>query len=184
MQEEINAIRAAYYPSNKTEEENKKLCAKYPFLAWYGDPLYTGYTEEGEPDYSFTWEDELPEGWRKAFCPKMWDELKEILEKHNYLDKFRFVQIKEKWGALRIYDNGAPEEVYDEIEDWEAKYEKLSEEVCINCGKPSKYVTLGWITFVCEDCAKESKSCVIDKEDLDDYYLAPRDQKDSFIKKL
>lgn len=184
MQEEIKAIRAAYYPSNKTEEENKKLCAKYPFLAWYGDPLYTGYTEEGEPDYSFTWEDELPEGWRKAFCPKMWDELKEILERHNYLNKFRFTQIKEKWGALRIYDSGAPEEAYDEIEDWEAKYEKLSEEVCINCGKPSKYMTLGWITFVCEGCAKENKSCVIDKEDMDDYYLAPRDKKDSFIKKL
>ena len=33
MQEEIKAIRAVYYPSNRVEEENKKLCAKYPFLA-------------------------------------------------------------------------------------------------------------------------------------------------------
>ena len=24
-------------------EENKKLCDKYPFLIWYGDPLYIGY---------------------------------------------------------------------------------------------------------------------------------------------
>ena len=123
MQEEIKAIKDLVQPKSRTEEENKKLCAKYPFLAWYGDPLYMGYTEEGESDYSFTWEDEVPEGWRKAFCPQMWDELKEILEKYNYLDKFRFAQIKEKWGALRIYDNGAPEEVYDEIEAWEFKYE-------------------------------------------------------------
>ena len=165
MQEEIKAIRNAYVPKSRTEEENKKLCTKYPFLAWYGDPLYMGYTEEGEPDYGFTWEDEVPEGWRKAFCPQMWDELKEILEKHNYLDKFRFAQIKEKWGTLRIYDNGAPEEVYDEIEDWEAKYEKLSEEVCINCGKPSKYMTVGWITFVCEDCAKKLDINVISLDD-------------------
>ena len=50
-------------------EENKKLCDKYPFLAWHGDPLYIGYDEEHEPDYSYTWEDELPEGWRKAFFP-------------------------------------------------------------------------------------------------------------------
>ena len=51
------------------QEENKKLCDKYPFLTWYGDPLYMGYNEEGEPDYSFTWEDEVSKGWRKAFCP-------------------------------------------------------------------------------------------------------------------
>ena len=56
------------------QEENKKLCDKYPFLIWHGDPLFVGYTEECEPNYSYTWEDELPEGWRKAFCPKMWDE--------------------------------------------------------------------------------------------------------------
>ena len=55
------------------QEENKKLCNKYPFLIWHGDPLYIGYDEKHELDYSYTWEDELPEGWRKAFCPKMWD---------------------------------------------------------------------------------------------------------------
>ena len=38
------------------QEENKKLCDKYPFLAWHGDPLYMGYSEEYEPDYSYTWE--------------------------------------------------------------------------------------------------------------------------------
>ena len=48
-------------------EENKKLCDKYPFLTWHGDPLYIGYDEKRELDYSYTWEDELPEGWRKAF---------------------------------------------------------------------------------------------------------------------
>ena len=53
------------------QEENKMLCDKYPFLIWYGDPLYIGYNEEDKLDYSYTWEDELPEGWRNAFCPKM-----------------------------------------------------------------------------------------------------------------
>ena len=69
------------------QEENKKLCDKYPFLNWYGDPLYMGYSEDCEPDYSYTWEDEVPEGWRKAFCPQMWDELKEaiILDIIDYL---------------------------------------------------------------------------------------------------
>lgn len=52
---------------------NKKLCKKYPFLT-----CYTDYTET-TPDYDFTWQDELEEGWRKKFCPKMWKELKEAI---------------------------------------------------------------------------------------------------------
>jgi len=184
MQEEIEAIRDAYYPSNKTEEENKKLCEKYPFLAWYGDPLYMGYSEEGEPNYKFTWEDEVPEGWRKAFCPQMWDELKEILAKADYIDKFRFVQIKEKWGQLRLYYNGVPEEIYDEIEAWEAKYEKLSEKTCIHCGKPAEYMSIGWISPWCEDCAKEINDAVIKIEDTDNFYNAPREERIKFIIKF
>ena len=180
MQEEIEAIRDAYCPSNKTEEENKKLCEKYPFLAWYGDPLYMGYTEENGPNYKYTWEDEIPAGWRKAFCPQMWDELKEILEKHNYLDEFRFVQIKEKWGTLRIYDTGAPEEVYNEIEDWEAKYEELSEKICIHCGKPAKYMSLGWICPWCEECVRELNEYVIDLKDVEEYYKTPREDRRKF----
>lgn len=41
------------------------------------------------------------------------------------------------------------------IDDIISKYEKLSEDICYECGKPSKYVTGGWITYICEDCAKK-----------------------------
>lgn len=137
-------------------EKNKELIEKYPFLAWYGNPLYSGYNEETITS-DYTWEDELPEGWKKAFCPQMWDELKAILEKANYVDQFRFAQIKEKYGTLRLYHSGVPEAIFEEICAWESKYEGLSEQVCINCGKPAKYMTTGWISFFCEECIKESK---------------------------
>lgn len=166
------------------KEKNKELCNKYPFLRWYGSPLYAGYSEDGELDYSYTWEDELPEGWRKAFCPKMWDELKEILEKHNYLNEFRFTQIKEKWGCLRIYDNGAPEEAYNEIEAWEAKYEELSEKFCIQCGKPAKYISIGWISPWCENCVKEINDAVIKIENAKDFYNASAEERKKFIMKF
>ena len=65
---------------------NKELVEKYPFLSWYGNPLLRGYSEN-KTNYNYTWEDEIPEGWRKAFCPQMWDELKVILEKADYVDK-------------------------------------------------------------------------------------------------
>ena len=181
MQKIIKDIQEEYFPSNKTEEENKKLCDKYPFLAWYGDPLYMGYNED-KVDYSYTWEDELPEGWRKAFCPQMWDELKAILEKANYVDKFRFAQIKEKYGELRLYWCGAPNEIYDEVSAWEEKYLQLSNNYCIHCGKPAKYMSLGWISPWCEDCAKELNEYVIDIKDVDEYYKTPREERQKFYK--
>ena len=35
------------------------------------------------------------------------------------------------------------------------KYEDLSSITCINCGKPAKYITTGWICPYCEDCISE-----------------------------
>jgi len=165
-------------------KENKELCEKYPFLTWYGDPLYVGYNEDHEPDYEYTWQDEVPEGWRKAFCPQIWEELKAILEKADYVDKFRFAQIKEKFGQLRLYDNGVPEEIFDEVLDWANKYEALSANYCIHCGKPAKYMSLGWISPWCEDCAKEIHDTVIDINDVEAYYEAPREDRQRFYKKF
>ena len=166
------------------QEKNKKLCDKYPFLNWYGDPLYRGYSEDCEPDYKYTWEDEVPEGWRKAFCPQMWDELKAILEKADYVDKLKFTQIKEKYGTLRLYYNGAPEEIYDKISAWEDKYDRLSEKTCIHCGKPAKYMSIGWISPWCENCAKEINGAVIKIEDVEDFYNALPEERKKFITKF
>ena len=38
-------------------EKNKKLVEKYPFLSWYGNPLFRGYSEEAI-SCQYTWEDE------------------------------------------------------------------------------------------------------------------------------
>ena len=153
-------------------EKIKELLEKYPFLSWYGNPLYFGYNEE-LIDSNYTWENELPEGWRKAFCPQIWDELKAILEKANYVKEFRFDQIKEKYGTLRLYHNGVPESIYDEVSAWESKYEDLSEQVCIHCGKQAQYMTPGWISFICEDCLKEYQGRAIPIEDIDTFYKDP-----------
>lgn len=37
------------------------------------------------------------------------------------------------------------------------KYEKLSEETCIMCGKPGNLIDNGWIIIpLCKDCEEES----------------------------
>ena len=148
--------------SNSIEEKNRKLCEKYPFLVWYGDPLYGGLSDT--PDYRFTWEDELEPGWQKALCPQIWDDLRAILEKTDYVDKFKFIQIKEKWGSLVVHYEGVPDEIYRELQEWENKYADLSTKICKECGKPASHVTTGWISYFCEDCAKQFTKAITIEE--------------------
>ena len=58
-----------------------------------------------------------------------------------------FEQIKEKWGELCLYAS-ATKEIRDVLD----KYELLSSCYCINCGKPARYRTTGWVEYYCEDC--------------------------------
>ena len=134
------------------KQKNKELLEKYPWL--YPVSEYTGKPLENY-DYSFTWMDDIPLGWNIAFGKQMVEELGALLEKYNYQDEYSICQIKEKFGGLRWYDNGLPTEGYEEYKEWLDKYEELSYKTCIDCGKPAKYFTRGWITPICEDCAKE-----------------------------
>ena len=60
--------------------------------------------------YGYTWYDDIPEGWRKAFGKQLSKELKKKKKKDNQLKTFRFSQIKEKHGSLCIYTQGCSEE--------------------------------------------------------------------------
>lgn len=76
--------------------DNKELIKKYPWLqirnVWTNEKL----------DDEFTWLDDLPEGWRKAFGLQMVEELDQILRKANYQDKYKIIQIKEKWRIFTL----------------------------------------------------------------------------------
>lgn len=89
-------------------------------------------------------------GWRKAFGIQMCKEIKRALLDaggRKMLHAYRITDIKEKYGSLRWYDTGAPEEVEKII----AKYEYISQRTCIVCGKPADYVTRGWVEPYCKD---------------------------------
>ncbi len=98
-----------------------------------------------------SWAENIPEGWYAAFGEKMIDELNEILVKYNFVDEYKIIQIKEKFGKLRWYDNGVPEQAYDEYCVWLDKYEMLSGQFCIDCGKTAEIVKNWWILPLCED---------------------------------
>ena len=130
-------------------ERNKKLIEEYPFLKL-----------EGSCDtISYTWLDDMPIGWRIAFGEQMCKEIKEELLKNNELDSYEIVDIKEKFGGLRWYDNSGLPGMQFII----AKYEALSEKTCINCGKPANWISKGWISPYCDECAtKQAKAQGVD----------------------
>lgn len=116
---------------------------KYPWLI--DDNFYNFY--DGLEKYTYTWFSEIPCGWRKAFGKQLVKDIDCWLKEHNITD-FKIIQLKEKFGGLRIYHN-AP---YQLDEDVIRKYEELSVNTCIRCGKPAKYFSTGWISPFCEKC--------------------------------
>ena len=63
-------------------------------------------------------------------------------------------QVKEKFGGLRFYINGASTEVHDII----SKYEKLSYEICEECGDPGEIRQGGWIRTLCNECQQKKQN--------------------------
>ena len=63
---------------------------------------------------------------------------------------FRFSQVKEKWGTLRLYYSGGDEFVMGVISMAEA----MSAVTCERCGSPGKTNDSGWLSTLCEGCRK------------------------------
>jgi hypothetical protein len=62
-----------------------------------------------------------------------------------------FVQIKEKFGQLRIYFNGGPEEIHKIV----GEAERRSAHICENCGTTNSVKPCGtWIKNLCPTCTE------------------------------
>lgn len=129
-------------------EKNKQLIERYPFLM----PRNV-WTDKIDEDYDYSYIrgiSELPQGWENLFL-QMCEEIRQPLIDNNYLEKFRFSQIKEKYGSGRFYHNGAPEEVNKII----YKYENACGRTCGLCGAPATKISGGWIFPYCDNCAEK-----------------------------
>lgn len=109
--------------------------------------------------------DAMEPGWRKAFGIQMCKDLRKQLWKEGNLFKYRIMQIKEKWGELYWFDACASKEVYDIIE----KYEKISQNTCIVCGKPATKMSTGWICPYCDEHYPNSDKASKEKMDKEAY---------------
>lgn len=120
-------------------EDNKILVQKYPFIG----------------DYTYTWLDNLPDGWRSAFGEQLCKDIQEVLDKYNC--EMFIMDIKEKYGEMRFYFMLSNDDAYGEVLDVIERYREISRVTCLYCGKPADYVTTGWITPICKHCAKNKK---------------------------
>ena len=133
---------------------NKKLCKKYWWLKLDRN-IWSGKRNK-DYKYDWTWYDDIPEGWAKAFGMKLVDELHQELVKvgaqrwkNDPWKQFAIHQIKEKYGRLVIYASWTTDKMSRIIRN----YEYISEHVCSICGKPDVSITdEGWIIPECYDC--------------------------------
>lgn len=131
-----------------TKEDIKKLVEEYPYLLPRN--VWTGKVVE---DYNYTWLNgfnSIPDGWQLLFL-QLCKDIKQPLIDANYLEDFRFGQIKEKFNELRCYHFGAPQEVEEILQ----KYEVMARLVCTRCGRPAYYETSNYIASYCIDCWKD-----------------------------
>lgn len=139
---------------------NYILCLRYPFYK-----LRNILTDEF-CDYGYTWYDNIPIGWRKAFGKQLSKELKKQLKKDNQLHTFRFSEIKEKYGSLNIYTSGCSEECWKLFD----KYENISRNICINCGRYTEFETKGYVIPLCAECLRE-KEHLSYEDDISNYRM-------------
>jgi hypothetical protein len=140
-------------------QDIKALCEKFPFLKvadWRTDEVPEDY------DYTYTWLDDLEEGWYIAFGIDLCTELAAALEKEGKLETYRIDQIKEKYGELRWYDHGGTRETDEIIE----KYTKLSRQICKKCGAPATKISTGWISPWCDECAEKINDKLVSIEEF------------------
>jgi hypothetical protein len=130
-----------------SRQTRKHMIEEYPYLQprdMFTDKIPKSY------DYDYiNGEHDLPEGWLELFL-QCCEDIKEPLTNAGCLDKFRFTQIKEKFGMMRLYTISAPREVQDII----SKYEFLSQQVCCECGMPAVVLTTDWVYPYCSDHIK------------------------------
>lgn len=98
------------------------------------------------PNQDYDWALDVGEGWR----PIVRKAIADIKARGGTI-----IQVKEKFGGLRLYCQGEDREIYHIAHDAEAACESR----CEYCGNPGKLRSNAWLKTLCDDCqAKREKS--------------------------
>ena len=142
-----------------SDKDILELLNKYPFLRHHdavtGKPIYYGKSKDLEYNYYKYWDGNGWEYlWKYKYLPRLFKEYDSWTESDK--NQFRFLQVKEKYGSLRIYCSGYSNKNLESIA------ESLSSYTCEYCGTEPRdehgtriiwRTTDGWITNLCKKCA-------------------------------
>lgn len=133
---------------DKTIKTNKALVEKYPWLLPRN--RWTGEVVE-DYNYEYTELDALPTTWREVFGEDLVRDLDEAFKKlpPKTYNNIRVLQIKEKWGGLRVYLSGYNDDISKVINHYAA----ISERTCFFTGQPTMYRTTGYILPISAEAA-------------------------------
>lgn len=125
-------------------ELDEKLTKSFPNL--YRDRFSSILTS------CLPWGYECNDGWYNILFEAS-EKLEKIiiqLKEDNPLEEHlpKAVQVKEKFGTLRIYLSNETEEMSEIVEE----AERISAETCEQCGKLGKSNKYGWIETLCDGC--------------------------------
>ena len=116
------------------DEYIKEMNRRYPFLT--------------DPDGETSWIHCMPEGWWISFGEQMCEEIQQKIDETKDED-FTILDLKEKYGSLRLYPAATTKDIDDIID----KYEFISRKVCCICGKPDVPMVFdSWISPYCRKC--------------------------------
>jgi hypothetical protein len=160
-----------------TKAKNKELdalIASYPRLFAYLGRL----PHEDELDQKFEllleWS-YIPVGWQSILM-ELFAKIDAIFgNEEDLISRFRAAQIKEKFGALRMYysiyfpdyDNLPPPEprlvaIKGRLREAVDAATAKSKVTCLNCGAPGQMRHLGWIRPLCDACIAREMAAALD----------------------
>ena len=91
---------------------------------------------------------EIGDGWL-LLLEELFDKIQKLVDNNPLYNSLEIVQVKEKYGELRVYTNAYWEVVEDLIDE----YTRKSKTICEWCGKKGKLRDdNGWYTTLCKKC--------------------------------
>jgi len=126
-------------------EYENKLAGEFPFMHRNSEALKQNYISDLYGAFGF----ECGDGWYELL-QEMCVEIAKAYTNQSVEIDFKPLQIKEKYGTLRVYF-ATSEEMYKPIQKIIDKYKKKSETICEECGQLGMMRNdLNWIRVLCD----------------------------------
>lgn len=94
------------------------------------------------------------EGW-KPILTELFNKIQDVIDAEpDQYKEFSLIEVKEKYGTLRVYCSYYTKEITRLIDEAESK----SSLICEECGKPGVlYKVCGWYSTLCNNCLTKAQ---------------------------